>query len=96
MAPECKRFHKRIAQLIAKNRKEKYGDVISYIRTKICFAMLKTILVSIYGVRSKTEKVIVKDVADIAFGLIPREDVYECPQIVLKRIKLLFVNIKFY
>ena len=78
MAPECKRFHKRIAQLIAKNRKEKYGDVISYIRTKICFAMLKTILVSIHGVRSKTEKVIVKDVADIAFGLIPREDVYEC------------------
>ena len=40
--------------------------------------MLKTILVSIHGVRSKTEKVIVKDVADIAFGLIPREDVYEC------------------
>ena len=55
-APECDRFHKRIAEIISKRRKESYTDVISYVRTKICFAMLKSILVSIHGIRGKEEK----------------------------------------
>ena len=78
-APECDRFHKRVAELISKKRRESYTDVISYIRTKICFAMLKSILLSIHGVRSKQEKSVIKNVADVAFGLIPKEDSYECP-----------------
>ena len=31
MVPLCKKFYKLIAQLIAKNRKVKYSDAISYI-----------------------------------------------------------------
>ena len=77
-APECDRFHKRIAEIISKRRKESYTDVISYVRTKICFAMLKSILVSIHGIRGKEEKKMVQNVADVAFGLIPKEDTYEC------------------
>ncbi len=79
-APECNKFHKRIAELIATKRKESYSNVINYIRTRISFAMLKAILVSIHGVRSKngdTQKNIRK-VADVAFGLIPSEESYEC------------------
>ena len=77
-APECDRFHKRIAEIISKRRKERYTDVINYIRTKICFAMLKSILVSIHGIRGKEEKKMVQNVAEVAFGLIPKEDTYEC------------------
>ena len=77
-APECDRFHKRLARLISKKRKESYTDVINYIRTKICFAMLKSIVVSVHGVRSQAEKKVTKTVADTAFGLIPSMNSYEC------------------
>ena len=77
-APECDRFHKRLARLISKKRKESYTDVINYIRTKICFAMLKSIVVSVHGVRSQAEKKVTKTVADTAFGLIPSMTSYEC------------------
>ena len=79
-APECNKFHKRVAELIANKRKEQYGKVLSYIRTRISFAMLKSILVSIHGVRDKQGR---KDggtvcASDVAFGLIPEEKAYEC------------------
>ena len=48
-ALECKR----VAELIANKRKEQNGKVLSYIRTRISFAMLKSILVSIHRVRDK-------------------------------------------
>ena len=56
------------------------GKVRSYIRTRISFAMLKSILVSIHGVRDKRGR---KEggilyASDVAFGLIPEEESYEC------------------
>ena len=79
-APECDRFHKRLAELISHKRKERYSSVLSYIRTRISFAMLKSILVSIHGVREKCVRKDheVKNVSEVAFGLIPVEDSYEC------------------
>ena len=79
-APECNKFHKRVAELIANKRKEQYGKVLSYIRTRISFAMLKSILVSIHGVRDKQGR---KDggivfASEVAFGLVPEEKAYEC------------------
>ena len=79
-APECNKFHKRVAELIANKRKEQYSKVLSYIRTRISFAMLKSILVSIHGVRDKRGR---KEggilyASDVAFGLIPEEESYEC------------------
>ncbi len=76
-APEFNKFHKRLAELISNKRKENYSNVISYIRTRLSFAMLKSLLVSIHGVRGKNEKV-QTDVSNVAFGLIPSEEVYEC------------------
>ncbi len=53
--------------------------MINYIRTRISFALLKSILVSIHGVRGKKEKCYdnVKHVSGVAFGLIPTEAMYE-------------------
>ena len=80
-APECNKFHKRLADLIANKRKEQYSKVLSYIRTRISFSMLKSILVSIHGVRDQKERRgdRIKNVSEVAFGLIPSEDIYECP-----------------
>ena len=77
-APECNKFHKRLAQIIS-CKKEQYSHVINYIRTRLSFAMLKSVLVSIHGVRGKHEKEqnSVKNVSEVAFGLIPFEEFYE-------------------
>ena len=79
-APECDRFHKRLAELISKKRNEKYSHVLSYIRTRISFSMLKSVLVSIHGVREKQGRKAhgTKNVSEVAFGLIPSEESYEC------------------
>jgi hypothetical protein len=76
-APECQRYHKRVAELIASKRNENLPHVMSYIRTKISFALLKAVLVSIHGVRGKQTRNYTP-VKDISFGLIPTEDTYEC------------------
>ena len=52
-APECSKFHQSITELISNGRKEQYSKVLSYIRARIAFAMLKSILVSIHGIREK-------------------------------------------
>ena len=79
-APECDKFHKRVAELISNKRKEQYSKVLSYIRTRVSLAMLKSILVSIHGVRDrqKSRDGGTRNATDVAFGLIPEEDSYEC------------------
>ena len=52
-APECNKFHKRLAEIITSKQKEKYSSVFSYICTRISLTMLKPILVSIHGVSDK-------------------------------------------
>ena len=53
MSPQCVKTHKRIAGLVADKRKEKYSDVINHIRTRLRFALLKSILVAVRGARGK-------------------------------------------
>ena len=40
MSKECKRFVNRVADLIARKRKERYCNVVRHVRTRIRFAML--------------------------------------------------------
>jgi len=47
MAPECKRVNKRLAEKIAKKRREPYASVITYIRTKLRFALSRSTLAAI-------------------------------------------------
>ena len=78
-APECDRFHKKLAEIISTKKKETYSYVINYIRTKIRFSLLKAVLIAIHGIRGKPDRNSqVTPVADLAFGLIPNEVDYEC------------------
>jgi hypothetical protein len=51
---EANRHHKRITTLIAEKRNESYADVISYIRTRLRFSVLDSVLTAVRGVRGKT------------------------------------------
>ena len=70
MSKECMRFNNRLADLLAKKKNERYTDVVSCIRTKLRFAMLKSTLVAIRGHRGKTYNNQTA-IADLCFNLIP-------------------------
>ena len=50
---EADRHHKRVAELLARKRNETYADTLNYMRTKLSFALLKCVLISLRGVRGK-------------------------------------------
>ena len=68
--PEANNHHKRIAQLIAVKRKEDYSCVINYIRTRLRFNLLRSILVAVRGERGKQIKH--GSVSSIEFGMVPK------------------------
>ena len=55
---EAARFHKHLAALIAEKRGEKYGIVRNFIRKRIRFCLLRTVLESLRGSRSLKRKYI--------------------------------------
>ena len=54
--PQATAYHKRLSQLIAKKRNEDYRQVISNIRTRIRFCLLRSVLVSLRGERGKSQQ----------------------------------------
>jgi hypothetical protein len=75
-APLCQKHHKRVAELLAYKRKERYADVISYIRTKVQFALLKSALISIRGIPGKGKRKSIP-ISEVSLGLVPSEKHYE-------------------
>ena len=69
--PEADRFHKRVAKLISDKRKEKYSDVVRYMRTRLSFALLKSILISLRGVRGRSPSSRTETTNNISFNLVP-------------------------
>ena len=67
--PEANRHHKRIAQLMALKKKGEYSVIIQYIRTRLRFNLLRSILVAIRGERGRRPKSGL--ISSIDFGLIP-------------------------
>ena len=67
--PEANKHHKRIAQLMALKKKGEYSVIIQYIRTRLRFNLLRSILVAIRGERGKRPKS--GPISSIDFGLIP-------------------------
>ena len=67
--PEADRFHKRVASLLAVKRKEAYGDIMNYMRTRLSFALLKSVLISLRGFRGKPEKQV--NLQTVSFNLVP-------------------------
>ena len=53
MSDECQRYHSRLAELISAKKQENYTTTMSWIRTKVSFAILRTALVCLRGTRSR-------------------------------------------
>ena len=51
--PECTRVLKKVADRISKKRGEDYGHVMAFIRTKLRFSLLKSVLIAVRGERGK-------------------------------------------
>ena len=54
MTVECKRFHSRLAELIAIKKGEEYSTTMSWTRSKVSFALLRSVLLCLRGSRSPT------------------------------------------
>ena len=78
MGPQCERTHKRIAELVAYKRNERYADVMSHIRTRLRFSLLKSIIIAVRGARGKTSRTWEEDnLSNISFNLIPYDKTYD-------------------
>ena len=69
-SPQATAYHKRLAQLIAKKRNEDYHRVISHIRTRIRFSLLRSVLVALRGERGKKQTT-PQSISSVAFNLTP-------------------------
>lgn len=67
---EADRHHKRIASLIARKRRQSYADALNYIRTRLRFCLLKSVLITIRGVRGKRMKENSTPISSLSFNLI--------------------------
>ena len=73
--PACSEVLKRLAEKIAAKRNEQYSHVISYIRTKLRFSLLRSVLISIRGVRGSVYKE--QTLGHVSLNLIRNERNYD-------------------
>ena len=52
MGEECKRYHNRLAELVAAKKGENYANTVSWIRSKVSFAILRAALLCLRGSRT--------------------------------------------
>ena len=74
MGKEAERYHKRLGQLIAQKRNELYSDVVNFIRTRLSICLMKSILISLRGVRGKMTKDTNTPISSLSFNLIQFDD----------------------
>ena len=73
---EADKHHKRIVTLIASKKNEEYADVISYIRTRLRFSILKSTLIAVRGERGKSRKP-QGNISELSFNTVPDMPSYE-------------------
>ena len=56
MGKECLNYHSRLAELTAIKKGEDYTKTISWIRARICFALLRSALIFLRGTRTTVRK----------------------------------------
>ena len=56
MAEECKRHHNRLAELLAIKKGEDYTSIVSWVRAKVSFAILRSALLCLRGSRGRRRK----------------------------------------
>ena len=62
MADECKRFHSRLAELLALKKGDDYAITICWIRAKVSFAILRSALLCLRGTRRKRRAANISDI----------------------------------
>ena len=70
MGKEATLFHKRLALLISEKRNEEYSHVLNYIRTRLRFALLKSTVTALRGVRGKRSRDETTPMSSISYNLI--------------------------
>ena len=77
MGPECSRFNKRVAELIAEKRNEQYHEVIRHVRTSLRFALLRATLVAVRGIRGRDSSGGCDELDEISYNIVPHHIAYE-------------------
>ena len=67
MAAECKRYHSRLAELLATKKGEGYATTMSWIRARVSFALLRSALLCLRG--SQAKRRIHLELTDIDFDI---------------------------
>ena len=67
MAAECKRYHSRLAELLATKKGESYATTMSWIRARVSFAVLRSALLCLRG--SRANRRINLELLDIDFDI---------------------------
>ena len=75
--PQTTRYHKRLAEQLASKRNEKYSHVISHMRARVRFSLLRSVLVAVRGERGKRQAS-PRPFSSTSFNLIPDAQSYEC------------------
>ena len=70
MGVEAKKYHKWIATLISQKRDERYSDVVNFMRTRMRFSILRSVLTAVRGVRGKSKRDDVAPISTLSFNLI--------------------------
>ena len=76
LAPQAVRYHKKLAQMIASKKNEEYHHVMNHIRTRIGFALLRSVLVAVRGERGK-RKIPSQSISSVSFNMVPKAMSYE-------------------
>jgi len=67
MSKECKRYHSRLAELIAKKKGEDYSTTMTWIRTKVSYSILRSALVCLRGSRGRRKQKNCESINEIDF-----------------------------
>ena len=74
--PQATRYHKRLAEKLARKRNEEYHHVLSHMRSTIRFSILRSVLVAIRGERGKKQTT-PQPLSSTSFNLVPEASGYE-------------------
>ncbi len=76
MGPSATKLLKHLAHLIAEKREERYGDVMGFLRTKLRFSLLRSVLIAIRGERGRSSAR-EPNLGLVSFNMIPEKDSYD-------------------